>query len=99
MVGVPDHLVFLREDKSVLSRRSGRADLTGLPSWAPRGVVVRLSAQVETLFVVRAGEEPVGGVEFTIHPAGNQRQNTKRLINHDFPSATTMPQERSLLAE
>jgi hypothetical protein len=91
MVGGPDHIVFLPEDKSNLSRRSRWADSTRLPAQALLGVMVRLAAQMETVFVLRARKGPGGGVEFKGQSASNQRYDTKRYIYHDFPVATAMP--------
>jgi hypothetical protein len=91
MVGGPDHIVFLPEDKSNLSRRSRWADSTRLSVQALLGVRVRLAAQMETAFVLRARKGPSGGAEFKGQSASNQRYDTKRYIYHNFPVATAMP--------
>jgi hypothetical protein len=90
-VGGPDHLVFLPEDKFVHDCQSRWADLNRLPPYSTLGVVVRLEAKVEAVFVLTPQSGQGGGVEFHGKSASNQRQYNKRKIYHASPKAASMP--------
>jgi hypothetical protein len=77
-VGGPDHLVFLPEDKFVNNRRARWADSSRVPQHSTLGVVVRLEAKFESVFVLMAQTAQGGGVEFDSESASNQRQHKKR---------------------
>ena len=94
LVGGPDHLVFLAEDKSVHSRQPPPADSEQLLAPKVRGAGVCLGAQMGTVFTVIAGRGPGDGVELKCKSAGEQRQNTKREVHHGFPEATAMPRSQ-----
>ena len=83
----PDHLVFLPEDKFVNSRQARWADSTRLSPRSALGVVIRLEAKVETVFVLLAQSAKGGGVEFHSKSASNQRQHNKREVYHWFPGS------------
>ena len=89
--GGPDHLVFLAEDKSVHSRRPAQAVSENLLAPEIRGARMCLGSQEGTMFTLIVGRGPGGGVKFKGKSAGEQRQNTKREVNHGFPEATAMP--------
>jgi hypothetical protein len=64
VVGEPDHLVFLPEDKFIHSYRTGLAGSARLHTGASLGAGRRFGARVETAFVLIAQRNPRGGVEF-----------------------------------
>ena len=53
-VGEPDHLVFLREDKTIYHRHAGSADSTRFVAWGVGSLMGQLVTQVETMLVLMA---------------------------------------------
>ena len=94
VVGVPDHLVFLVEDKFVHSHQAQRANSTQLLTRAVLGVVVRLEAQVVAVFVLIAQRSSGLAKDLQNKSTSNQRQKTEGNIDHDFPIAAAVPQRR-----
>jgi len=94
LVGGPDHLFFLVEDKSVHSHHARRADSARHLPRAVLGVVVRLEAQVVAVFVLLAQRSSGFAKDLKNKSASNQRQKTEGNVDHDFPIAAAMPQRR-----
>jgi hypothetical protein len=78
LVGGPDHLVFLPEDKFTHSPRVQCADSIQLAARAILTVVVSLEAKLEAVLVFFHLWSPDSGEEFNSKSARNQRQNKKR---------------------
>ena len=94
LVRGPDHLVFLAEDKFVHSHHARLADSARRLPRAVLGVVVRLEAQVVTLFVLVAQRSSGLAKDLKNKSASNQRQKTEGNVDHDFPIAAPVPQRR-----